>query len=180
MSERLMARMMAPVARGLANLLARGTVALVQSGKMQGLQVKLLADEVRELEHVEPFGLTAHPMAGAECVAAFPAGDRSHGVVLVVSDRRCRPTDLAAGETALFNAHGVTIKLRADGTVEVVGARLHVAAEQEIDLVAGSKIRLDAPLVDVPRGLRFGGIDAETHRHDDVEPGSGTSGGPTA
>ena len=180
MSERLIARMMAPVSRGLANLLARGTVALVQTGKLQGLQVKLLADEVRELEHLEPFGLTGNPMAGAECVAAFPAGDRSHGVVLVVSDRSCRPTDLAAGETALFNAHGVTIKLRADKTVEIVCDRLNVTAAQEINLTAASKIKLTAPLVEVPTGLVASGINYATHKHTGVQPGGGISGGPTA
>jgi phage baseplate assembly protein V len=68
---------------------ARGRVAAVQAaGAIQRLQVRLLAGEIKDnVEHIEPFGFTSRPLAGAEHVTLFVDGDRSHGVVVVVGDR---------------------------------------------------------------------------------------------
>ena len=104
------------VAGRLANLLARGAVMMANAaGKMQILQVSLLADEKKQLEHFEPFGFTSCPKPGAEVLAAFLDGDRSHGVVIVAADRRYRVQGLAAGDSALYDAHGHEIRLTASG-----------------------------------------------------------------
>nr|WP_277419014.1 phage baseplate assembly protein [Pseudomonas viridiflava] len=73
-------------------MLVRGTVVLARaSSKMQALQMRLTAGEVRgDMEHFEPYGFTSNPLAGAEGIAAFIGGDRSHGLLLVVADRRYR------------------------------------------------------------------------------------------
>ena len=77
------ARLIAPYVRRIGNMLSRGTVAAVNAAsKMQGLQLRLLADEVKDsVEHFEPYGFTSHPNGGAEAVAVFLDGDRSHGIV---------------------------------------------------------------------------------------------------
>ncbi len=115
--ERLIARSLAPLARRVANATSRGVVSVVNAGlKMQGLQVRLLAGEVKDgLEHAEPYGFTAHPHPGAEAVVLFLAGDRSHGVVLTTPDRRYRIASLAAGEVAVYDDLGQFVKLGRNG-----------------------------------------------------------------
>ena len=57
----------------LGMMLARCSLALVNAAsKMQTLQVRLLAGEVKDgIEHFEPYGYTSNPHPGAEGVAAF-------------------------------------------------------------------------------------------------------------
>lgn len=138
------ARMLGPLARRIGNLLARGTVAAVNAaGKMQALQLRLLADEVKDsMEHFEPFGFTSKPMPGAEALAAFLGGDRSHGLVLVVADRRYRLRTLQDGEVALFDAFGNHAHFKADGTLAIVAA---------------TKVAIDSPLVTMSGSLQVAG-----------------------
>lgn len=144
MSERALARLIAPYARRLGNLLARGVVSAVNAAaKMQTVQVKLLAGEIKDrVEHVEPYGYTAHPLPGAEAVAAFFDGDRSHGVVIVVADRRYRLVGLAPGEVALYDDQGQKVHLTRAGIV-VDGAG------KPITLTNTTKVRMEAPLLEV-------------------------------
>ncbi|MDU8113514.1 phage baseplate assembly protein, partial [Pseudomonas syringae pv. actinidiae] len=83
----------------LNRMLVRGTVVLAKaSSKMQALQMRLTAGEVKDdMEHFEPYGFTSNPLAGAEGIAAFIGGDRSHGLLLVVADRRYRLKGLELG-----------------------------------------------------------------------------------
>ncbi|MCL9826619.1 phage baseplate assembly protein V [Ralstonia solanacearum] len=111
------ARLVAPYARRLSNMVARGTVSLVNAAtKMQSLQLRLLAGESKDdVEHFEPYGLTSHPQTGAECVALFLDGDRSHGVVVCVADRRYRIKGLASGEVILHDDQGQSVYLMRGG-----------------------------------------------------------------
>lgn len=101
----------------LKNILTRAVVKLVNAANpRQRLQLSLLAGELKGgIEHVEPYGFTSHPKTGAEAVAAFFGGDRSHGVAIVVSDRRYRLQALAEGEVALHDDTGQRIVLKRDG-----------------------------------------------------------------
>lgn len=123
MNERTFGRLAGPLLRRLQNLVVRGTVGLANAAsKMQGLQVKLLEDDIPgTLEHFEPYGFTSRPRAGAEVVTLFLDGDRSHGVVIVCADRRYRVTGLQEGEVAIHDDKGQMLVLRADG--------IHVYAE---------------------------------------------------
>ena len=87
----------------LSTIISRCTVALASAaGKLQSLQIRMLADEVKDnVEHLEPYGFTSCPHSGAEGVAVFPGGDRSHGVVVVIADRRFRLQGLKPGEVAI-------------------------------------------------------------------------------
>lgn len=131
-----MARMLAPLARSVGNLLARGTVVLANSaGKMQSLQVRLLSGEAKDgVEHFEPYGFTSAPLSGAEHVTFFFGGDRSHGVTVVVADRRYRLQGLQSGEVALHDDQGTRLVLKRGGIVEVVAA---------------VKVRMVTPLLEV-------------------------------
>lgn len=111
------ARLLAPYVRRLSNMVARGSVSLVNAAtKMQSLQLRLLAGESKDdVEHFEPYGLTSHPQPGAECVALFLDGDRSHGVVVCVADRRYRVKGLASGEVILHDDQGQSVYLMRGG-----------------------------------------------------------------
>lgn len=134
-------KLLAPVARRLGNLLARGSVAAVDAAKkMQSLQVRLLANEAKsDIEHFEPYGFTSHPQTGAEALAAFFDGDRSHGVVLVVADRRYRLTGLAAGEMAIHDDQGQKVHLTRNGIV-INGAG------KQVTITNTPKVRMETSL----------------------------------
>jgi len=103
----------------IAGLLVRGTVlATNAAAACQRLQAQLRAGEVADdIEHLEPYGLTAHALQGAEVVTASMGGDASHQVVLIVSDRRHRPADLTAGEVCLYDNNGQRVHLTSSGVV---------------------------------------------------------------
>lgn len=143
MSERQISRALAPFARRIGNLASRGVVVMVNAAlKMQGLQLRLMAGEIKDgVEHIEPYGLTAHPHPGAEAITLFFGGDRSHGVVLATPDRRFRLRNLAAGEVALYDDLGHVIKLSRGGIVVDGGG-------QQITVINTPKIRCETPLLE--------------------------------
>lgn len=122
-------------------MVSRCTVALVNTAlKMQGLQIRLLAGEVKDsVEHMEPYGFTSAPHPGAEGVAVFPGGDRSHGVVIVAADRRYRLQGLETGEVALHDDQGMCVHLTREGPVVK-------AAGKPILFTDASKARFECPI----------------------------------
>jgi phage baseplate assembly protein V len=98
----------------------RAIVATSRALKLQAVQVReggASSAAVYEAEHFEPFGFTARPMAGAEAIVGDIDGTASHSVILAVSDRRYRPTDLLAGESAQYDAFGHAVECRTAGIV---------------------------------------------------------------
>lgn len=130
-------------AKRLASMLGRGVVLAVNAArKLQSLQLRLLADESKDaVEHFEPYGFTSHPLPGAEHVTLFLDGDRSHGVTVVVSDRRYRLTGLPAGGVALFDSADSSVVFSADGKVKLTASLL---------------VEIDAPMVEITHSLHVG------------------------
>lgn len=172
-----LAKLLGPMSRRLGNMLARGVVSAVNaSTKMQTLQLRLMADETKDsVEHFEPYGFTSKPLAGAEHITLFMDGDRSHGVTLVVADRRYRLTTLQDGEVALHDAYGNKAHFKKDGT---------------LDLVATTKVQITSPLVTMSGNLQVtgtitatvdvvgGGKSLKTHTHSGVASGGSNTGAP--
>lgn len=106
----------------LEDILARGVVTAADgTKKMREVQVTLIADEIRgDLEHIEPYGYTAEPLKDGkpEAFALFFGGNRQHGLVFCVADRRYR-LQIEAGEVALYDHLGQRVHL-ARGGIEVV------------------------------------------------------------
>lgn len=142
------------IARRVTNMLARGVVGIANaSGKMQTLQLALLANESKDsVEHFEPFGFTSCPKTGAETLAAFIDGDRSHGVVIIATDRRYRVKNLQPGEMAIFNAFGASVKLTETGIQINGGGQAITITNAETVTVTGGDVIAD-------------GISLKTHHH---------------
>ena len=111
-----------PLATRVANTVARGVVQFVDDGaKQQLVQLGVLAGEtVDSAEHFHAYGLASVPDSGAEAVVLFPNGDRTHPLVVAVSDRRYRPTGSKSGDVIVYNKLGAKIILHADsGDIEI-------------------------------------------------------------
>lgn len=122
--------------RSITNLLARAVVTgLNSASKCQMVQVDLLAGESKEnVEHLEPYGFTSAPLTGAEGFSLFPDGDRSHGVILMVSDRRYRIKGLQGGEVCLFTDEGDTLTFKRGNTVELKTKTYNVIADDAVNI----------------------------------------------
>ena len=149
---------------------------------MQTLQIKLLADEAKDdIEHVEPYGLTACPHPGAEHVTLFFGGDRSHGVVIVVADRRYRLQGLAAGEVALYDDLGQKVHLTRGGIV-IDGAGLPMTIQNTPHLTADTaQFTLTGDLavqgkIDAVGDVTAGTISLIDHVHSGITPGGSNTG----
>ena len=137
-------KLMAPLARRIGNMLSRGTIAAVNAAsKMQGLQVRLLAGEVKDnVEHFEPYGFTSNPNPGAEVISAFFDGDRSHGIIVVAADRRYRITGLATGEMAIHDDQGQKVHITRTGILIYTAKKVRVDAA-DIELHASKSYSWD-------------------------------------
>ncbi|SDK32309.1 phage baseplate assembly protein V [Billgrantia gudaonensis] len=167
-------RLLSPLWRRLRLLISRAVVARSDSARgMQRLQLDLLRDETRDVEHHEPYGLTARPKRGAEAIAAAIGGARGHLVALVVGDRRYRLKGLKEGEVALYDDLGHKVYLTRQGIV-IDGAG------QDVTIV-------NAPTVHMPGDLRVAGdvydgvssMQAMRDVYNDHNHPENDSGGPT-
>lgn len=170
-----------PLALRLGNMLARGRLASRNGAtKMQTLQVELLADEVKDrMEHFEPYGFTSAPQIGAEIAAMFLDGDRSHGIVVMVADRRYRITGLVDGEVCIHDDLGQRVHLTRAGIV-INGGGLPIVVTN------ASTITLDTPKVVMTGVLEVNGASlthqgvnvGSGHKHSGVQAGGGNTGAP--
>lgn len=133
---RAMQKMTAPLARRIRLIVGRAVVGLVNDSlKMQGLQVSLLAGEVRDnVERFQEYGFTSHPLPGAEAVVVFAGGNRDHGLVIAVDDRRYRLKSLQQGEVAIYSDEGDTVILKRGKVVEVNTDTFRVNAAMLVEL----------------------------------------------
>ena len=87
----------------IRSILGRGVLSLThEEQKIRTVDAEFLPGDKREgLEHFEAYGFGSRAHEGAEVFAAFFNGDRSHGVVLAIADRRYR-LKLEEGEVAIL------------------------------------------------------------------------------
>lgn len=131
-------RAIRPLKQMVQAMVSRAVVRLVDdSMKMQLAQISLLADEVREgVEHFQPYGFTFVPKAGAEAVVVFPQGNREHGIIVQVSDRRYRLVGLAEGEVALYTDEGDKIHFQRGRKIHVETLTLEISAETKVEIIS--------------------------------------------
>jgi len=102
-----------PIAKRVANVVARAVVQLVDDAKkLQLLQVGALPGETLDaVEHHQPYGFSSVPLPGAEAMLVFPNGDRGHAIALAASHRQHRPTGGQAGEVCMYTDEGDVVRL---------------------------------------------------------------------
>lgn len=126
-------------------MVSRGVVTATDPDRlMQEHQVELMADEVQDgVEHIEPYGFTSRPRAGAEALVLFPSGLRSHGVIVAVGDRRYRLRGLAEGEVAFHDDQGQSVKLGRDGIVITSAQGITIETEGDLSLSAEGAVSIE-------------------------------------
>lgn len=146
----------------IKNLISRATVKLVDAKtKLQTLQLGLFFGELKgNIEHFEPYGFTAHPHPEAEALAAFFGGDRSHGVVVTVADRRFRLKELKQGEVALYDDLGQKIVLTRDGIALTTPLNLTATVKGTMTATVSGETTLKCPTltVDCPQSTFTGSV----------------------
>jgi phage baseplate assembly protein V len=139
--------------------------------------MRLTAGEVKDgMEHLEPYGFTSCPHAGAEALAGFMGGDRSHGVVIVVSDRRYRIQELEPGEVAIYTDEGDKVHFKRGRVIAVETGTLNITATDSVNFNT-PKITQTGQIISQGDQLA-GGVSQINHPHSGVQAGNGQSGPP--
>ncbi len=120
-------RKISPLFRRVQLIVGHGVLRLVNdTHHVQQVQAEFLAGEVRDgMERFQQYGFTSVPKAGAEVVAVFLGGNRSHGIVVAVGDRQFRLKGMQGGEVALYDDQGQAVHLTRQGIV-IKGAGLPI------------------------------------------------------
>lgn len=157
----------AALIRRVRMLARRAVVKLVYDDpRMQELQLAIFAGEVFDrVERFEDYGLTSHPIPGAEALVLALGGDTENSVVVKVGDRRYRLRGLAEGEVAIYDDQGQVIHLKRGKEIQVFGTdklTADVAVETVVTCpliraVAISQVILDTPLTACTGNLQVAG-----------------------
>ena len=142
-------KVVAPLRRRILNMIRRGIVNVINDKTMlQSLQVTGFNGEVLgDLERLQQYGFTSHPLPGSEAILLSVGGMRQHTVIGAVEDRRYRVLNLDEGDVCLYtnldeenNLHRITLKRNRVCEIEC----------DEIRLVAGgSTVIINAAGIDI-------------------------------
>lgn len=125
------------LANRVRNVLARGTLVKITNGETQGkstakAQITVMNGEVIDgIEFPQQFGFISRPIKGAAAIALFFGGNRDHGTVNTIYDKRFAPNDLEEGEVVLYNI--------------ITGTKIHLKKEGEILVKSDKEIKLECP-----------------------------------
>jgi len=125
--------------------------------KLQSVQAELLKGELRDnLERFQQYGFTSVPHPGAEGVAVFVGGNRDHGLLVCVDDRRYRLKGMQGGEVALYTDEGDKVHLKRNREIEVITQTLKITCETAT-VEASEKVTIDTPETEITGNLIVGG-----------------------
>lgn len=138
-------RLLRPLKAKVYRIIGKAIVkAIDNSNSAQKLQITVLKNEtVTDIERVQEYGLDTYPKADSQAIILSLNGNRENGVVINVSDRRYRLTNLSEGEVAIYtyedaNAGGHRIHLKSGQEIEINCDTLDVNATTEINLDGGT------------------------------------------
>jgi phage gp45-like len=105
-------------------MITRGVVELVNDKlKTQRVQLTILGDDpIPNIEHMQPYGLSFTPPAGAEAIALAVSGSRSHTVAICVQHPEERPKNNPPRTGGLYTEGEWRLFVDAEGVV-CVGAK---------------------------------------------------------
>lgn len=122
-------------------LFAVGKGVMASADKVQVTVLDADDDVPPNVERVEPYGFSYMPKGGFQAYLVFPAGDRSHGLALIVGDKRYQ-MQLTAGEVAVHDDEGNHMHLQRGGIIEVK---------------ASTKVLADTPMFETTQDAKIGG-----------------------
>ncbi len=152
-----------PLKRRVFMMLARGVVrAIDDANGLQRMQIECLRGELLDsVERFQDYGFTSVPLEGAEMLAGFLNGNRDHGIIVRVDDRRYRLNGLAGGEVAIYTDEGDKVHFKRGRIIDVSTDTLNISADTAVNITS--------PIVDcsaILQGVTVKGTD-------DVLAGSG-------
>jgi phage baseplate assembly protein V len=164
-------------------MVGRAILAAVNdAGAIQTAQADCLADETHDdVERIQQYGFTSVPLAGAEAVLVFPAGNRDHGLIIAVDDRRYRLKALSAGEVALYTDEGDNVTLKRGHIVEINTHTMRINATTKVELntplvTTTGEIKADLDVTDhqatTPKTMAGMRTVYNSHTHSDPQGGS--------
>ncbi|EOB9961361.1 phage baseplate assembly protein V [Escherichia coli] len=153
-NEEVFSRLIAPVMRGVRLLIGRGVLTGIRDElKMQNVQLAGMEGETfDDVERPQQYGQISVPLPGAELFFACPGGQRDQAVVLVVDDRRYRPSGLTSGDSGLYHYEGHRIRLTKDGRIIITCRTLEIFADERVS-------------VDTPETVFTGDVIVEKNLH---------------
>ncbi|MFV8669677.1 phage baseplate assembly protein V [Ralstonia pseudosolanacearum] len=120
-------------------LFAQGVGLMVGADRVQ---VRVLDEETLDnINRVEPYGFSYRPKAGCQTYLAFPSGDRSYGVALIIGDKRYQ-MNLVDGEVAIHDDEQNWVHIKRGGIIEVK---------------ATTKVLADTPMFETTKDAKIGG-----------------------
>ncbi|EMQ8412335.1 phage baseplate assembly protein V [Escherichia coli] len=153
-NEEVFSRLIAPVMRGVRLLIGRGVLTGIRDElKMQNVQLTGMEGETfDDVERPQQYGQISVPLPGAELFFVCPGGQRDQAVVLVVDDRRYRPSGLTSGDSGLYHYEGHRIRLTKDGRIIITCRTLEIFADERVT-------------VDTPEAVFTGDVIVEKNLH---------------
>lgn len=134
-----MQTLLQPLRNRIMLMVARGVLKMTNdTGGLQTAQISLLEDELRDkVERVQDYGFTSNPLPGAEAITLFVGGNRDHGLIIKIDDRRYRLKAFKGGEVAMYTDEGDFIHMKRDRNIEVKS--LHVTVNADEDYTVNTK-----------------------------------------
>jgi phage baseplate assembly protein V len=130
-----------PLKRRILLMTAKALVKAVNdAGGIQTMQITALAEESRDVERYQDYGLSTHPPTGSQGIILFLGGDRSHGIAIKVDDPATRKKGLTQGEVALYTDEGDYLWLKRNREALLRANKFNVIGSSEtlMDLVIDS------------------------------------------
>ncbi len=164
----------------------RGIITAMIEGVIKRFSASGRSDETFESrEYFQHYGFTSRALPGAEIIIVQ---EGNHLVAVASDDRRYRLA-MENGEVALYDHLGQQVHLKSDGTIDVVGVNEVRVTVPLVTVVASTKVRLEAPLLEVTGDITAGGDITDSVRsmaadrdiyNDHTHPGDsgGTTGTP--
>lgn len=140
---RTVTKLIAPLKRRVLLMIGRAIIQLVDdSGGIQVVQLVALDGEILDrVERFQEYGFTSVPHPGAEGALTAVGGDRSHGLLVAVEDRRYRLKGLAGGEVAIYDDQDQKVHLTRGG--------IHVYTPLDALIQADGVLRLEGDGVEI-------------------------------
>lgn len=138
-------RLLRPLQAKVYRIIGKAIVhAINNDNSAQKIQITVLKNEtVTDVERAQEYGLETYPKTESQAILLSLNGNRENSVIINISDRRYRLTNLSEGEVAIYThedseSGGHRIHLKEGQEIEINCDTLNVNAVSEINLDGGT------------------------------------------